>query len=83
MVRSSGTPRRPHPYELRLTGEAGGPARQAMFFEPRCGSLTEGAQMLRFLRNHEEDGLYFLAAVCLIGVGAITGILLAALALSW
>jgi hypothetical protein len=39
--------------------------------------------MLRFLRNHEEDGLYFLAAVCLIGVGAITGILLAALALSW
>jgi hypothetical protein len=39
--------------------------------------------MLRYLKDHEEDGLYFVAAACLIGVGAITGMLLADLALSW
>jgi hypothetical protein len=58
------------------------PARR-MFIEPRCGPLPKGAQMLRFLRDHEEDGLYFIAAACLIGVGSIVGILLADLVLRW
>ena len=39
--------------------------------------------MLRFWRDHKKDGLYFMAAACLIGVGAITGILLADFILSW
>jgi hypothetical protein len=42
-----------------------------------------GAQMGRFLRDHEEDSLFFLAAACVIAVGTITGILLALLALRW
>ncbi len=40
-------------------------------------AFPKSGQMLRFLRDHEEDGLYFIAAACLMGVGAITGILLA------
>ena len=35
--------------------------------------------MLRFVKHHREDTLYFIAAAYLVGVGLLAGILLAEL----
>jgi hypothetical protein len=40
-----------------------------------------GLQMRRLFRKHEQDGLYLIAALCLIGVGLMSGAVLADLAL--
>jgi hypothetical protein len=37
--------------------------------------------MRRFWRDHEEDGLYLVATVCIVAAGAITGIVIADIAL--
>jgi hypothetical protein len=41
--------------------------------------LTQGGHMLRFVKQHREDALYFIAAAYLVGVGLLAGILLAEL----
>ena len=40
-------------------------------------------KMRELFRKYEEDWLYFAAGVCLIGAGAMTGIVLADIALHW
>jgi hypothetical protein len=39
--------------------------------------------MRQFWREHEKDSLSLLATLCILGAGALTGIGLAHLALSW
>ena len=39
--------------------------------------------MRQMLRTYEEDFLYFVAGLCLIGAGAMIGIVLAEIALTW
>jgi len=39
--------------------------------------------MLRFIRDHEEDALWFIAGACMIGIGAIVGMVLADIVVKW
>jgi hypothetical protein len=38
---------------------------------------------MRFWRDHQQDALYFIATLCVLAAGTITGIVLADIALSW
>ncbi len=53
-----------------------------MLLGPRCSWVPKAAQML--LRNYgAEDVLYFIAAACVMGAGAMLGMLLADIAMNW
>ena len=55
----------------------------AVLIEPRCSWVPRAAQMLRVFRISADDVVYFIAATCVTGAGAMVGMLLADIALNW